>query len=142
MKNTIKLKKYLDVVNEFEAGGNITPGHLLQLGSNKKVTVHSTANGIVSHLFALEDELQGKGIDDAYASGDKVQVWSAVRGEEVYALANGAITVGEFLIAANDGTLKPSESSSIGLDEFPHCIVGIALSATTSANDRVKVLIV
>ena len=106
-KNTIKLKKYSDVIEEFVAAGAITPGMLLELGSNGKVAPHSKADGNAIPMFALEDELQGKTIDDVYAAYDPVQVWIAGRGDIVNAIAGDTITAGDFLVSAGNGKLKP-----------------------------------
>ena len=135
-KNTVKLKKYLDVINEYVANAAITPGHLIELMSTGKVRVHATAGGDVLPMFALEDELQGKGITDAYAATDPVQCWVAVRGEEVYALlANAEIAViGSFLVSNGDGTLKVYTADTVSSDEpaytdYANPIVGVALDA-------------
>ena len=113
-KNTIKLKKYSDVIEEFVAGAAITPGMLVALDENGKVEPHGTAEGNAIPMFALEDELQGKTIEDEYATDDPVQVWVAGRGDIVYALANSGATinVGDFLVSAGDGTLKPAGSGT------------------------------
>lgn len=109
MSRTIKLKKYLDIIEEKPAGGAITPGALVQFTATDTVTVHSTAGGVAMPAFALEDELQGNTINDAYAADDPVQVWIAQAGEQVYALAEvgATITPGLFLESAGDGTLQP-----------------------------------
>jgi hypothetical protein len=59
-------------------------------------------------MFALEDELQGKGIDDSYAVGDKVQVWIAGRGDIVYACIADEenIAIGDLLESNGDGMLR------------------------------------
>lgn len=106
--NTIKLKKYTDIIKEFDANAAITPGNLVELLPTNKVRKHATASGDAFPLFALEDELQGNGIDDNYAANDKVQVWFATPGEEVYAILSDGETasIGSFLESNGDGTLK------------------------------------
>lgn len=129
-KNTIKLKKYLDVIEEYTATAvAITPGDLLELTSAGLVQAHSTDSGTVLPMFALEDELQGNGIDDDYAACAKIQVWVAVRGEQVFAniADDEVITTGDFLVSNGDGTLKGTTNSSATLDEFPSSVVGVAL---------------
>jgi len=113
-KNTIKLKKYSDVIEEFVAGVAITPGMLVTLNADGKVIPHNLDGGNAIPMFALEDELQGKTIDVAYEAGAPVQVWVAGRGDIVYALANSGVTinVGDFLVSAGDGTLKPAGSGT------------------------------
>ncbi len=107
-KNTIKLKKYLDVIIERAAAGTITPGMLVELTSTDLVQAFSgSGTQPVPIMFALEDELQGRGIDDNYVITDPVQVWVAQSGEVVYAiLADGeTVSIGEKVQAKNDGTL-------------------------------------
>lgn len=113
-KNTIKLKKYSDVIEEFVAASVIKPGALVTLNADGKVIPHNLDGGNAIPMFALEDELQGKTIEDEYATGDPVQVWVAGRGDIVYALANSGATinVGDFLVSAGDGTLKPAGSGT------------------------------
>ena len=110
-KNTIKLKKYSDVIEEFVAGAAITPGMLVALNASGAVIPHGEAAGNAIPMFALEDELQGKTIDDAYAAGDPVQVWVAGRGDIVNAIAGTAITAGDFLVSDGTGKLKPVGSA-------------------------------
>ncbi len=59
-------------------------------------------------MFALEDELQGKGIDDAYAVSAQIQCWIPGRGDMVYALLEDGedVEVGEFLESAGNGKLQ------------------------------------
>ena len=108
MYHTIKLKKHADVIEEIVATSAITPGMLLGLDGSNQVVPHSVAGGNAIRMFALEDELQGKGINDAYAAADPVQVWFPGRGDEVYAiLADGEnIDEGDYLESNGDGLLK------------------------------------
>jgi hypothetical protein len=106
--NTIKIKKYLDIIEEYDAVAAITPGMLVELTSAGKVQAHSVAEGNVVPMFALENELEGDDIDDAYEADDKVQVWIPQRGEEVYAiLADGNdVSIGDFLESDGNGYLQ------------------------------------
>lgn len=91
------------------AGGAITPGHLIQLGSAGTLTVHSSAGLFTPVYIARENELIGNGISDAYASGDTVPYWHCKPGDEIYALvpaSAAAIVIGDFLESAGDGTLR------------------------------------
>lgn len=105
--NTIKVKKYLDIIKEKVANAAITPGMLIELMSTGKVRAHATSGGNALPMFALEDELQGNGIDTDYAADGQVQCWYPQRGEEVYAIiADGeAIAIGDFLVSNGDGYL-------------------------------------
>lgn len=105
---TIKLKKYLDIVEEYAAHEAMYPGTLVELISTDKVRKHATAQGNVLPMFALEDELQGNGIDDAFAANDKVQVFVPQRGEMVYAILKDGenVAIGDFLESAGGGLLQ------------------------------------
>lgn len=127
-KNTIKIKKYLDVIEERVAAAAISPGMLLQINSTGKVQAHSTESGnVFPCMFALEDELQGKGIEDDYATNDQVQCWIAQRGEYVYALlADGeSVAIGDLLSSKGTGYLKKHDLDSLAMQE----IVAIAMEA-------------
>ena len=137
-KNTIKLKKYSDVIEEFVAADEITPGMLLELNSDGEVAPHSVAGGSAYPMFALEDELQGKTIDDEYAADDPVQVWIAGRGDIVNAIAGAQIAAGDFLVSDGTGKLKPAGTAAV----HAHSIVGQALAAASAANVRVAVRII
>lgn len=106
--NTIVLKRYGDIQEEIQASGTITPGMLLELDSSGYVKAHSTAGGNQNRMFAIEDALQGKSIDDQYVSGDKVRVWPAQAGEIVYAiLADGEnVDEGDWLESNGAGYLQ------------------------------------
>lgn len=141
--NTIKLKKYLDIIDEREAESAITPGMLVELTSTGTVQPHSTAEGDAIPAFALEDELQGNDIDDAYSAGDQVQIWVPQRGEEVYAiLANGYdVDIGDWLASNGNGYLREhtTEAESWGVSEagavtvYPLQIVAQALEAVDTS---------
>ena len=113
IKNTIKLKKYSDHIEEWTANAAIVPGMLVEMMSTGKIRKHATKDGHVFPMFALEDELQGKGIDDAYAAGAQVQVWIPWRGDKVYALLEDGqvIAKGDFLVSAGNGHLKKQQGT-------------------------------
>jgi hypothetical protein len=107
--NTIKLKKYSDVIVEHLAGGTIYPGMLLIMSAADTVVAHNDDAPVNCYpIFALEDELQGKGINDAYASGDPVQCWMPGRGDEVYALLEDTanVSVNTYLESNGSGYLQ------------------------------------
>ena len=109
LKHTIKLKNYSKVIEEYEAATAIAPGMLVEIYSTDgKVRKHATVGGNNIPMFALEDELQGKGIDNNYAAGDRVQVWIPGRGDIVYALlADGQnVVVGDYLQSDGLGRLQ------------------------------------
>jgi len=140
--NTIKIKKYSDVIEEIKAtAAVINPGMLLELTSAGYVQAHVTAGGNVLPMFALEDELQGNGIDTAYAVSVPIQVWIPNRGDQVYGiLADGeTVSIGDFLESNGNGYLAvhtpdiavggSSKESVTDINIYAHQIVGVALEA-------------
>lgn len=138
--NTIKLKNYMPtpVMEEYTAtAAAITPGHLLELDSAGLVKKHATAGGnVLPAIFAVEDELQGRGIDTAFANSAKLQCWIPTRGDQVYAwLADGEnVAIGEALESAGDGTLQAHATNSAGAVEYPNSILAVALQAVDLTN--------
>ncbi len=134
-KNTIKLKKYTDIQNEYAAGGAITPGMFVVLGSAGTVTA-----GIPTvPMIALEDEYQGKTIDDAFASGNPVPCWVTTRGEEAYGIlaAGEDVAKGDKLEVDATGKLVALASGvavAIALDTLD-------LSASGAVDGRIAVRI-
>lgn len=128
---TIKIKDFTDIRKEALADGAITPGHLLERTSAGKFKVHSSAGQNATRLFAIEDDLQGKEIGDAYATGARVSAHVFRTGDEVYALlADGQnVAIGDFLESAGDGTLRKHSASSASVVEYPEAVVAMALEA-------------
>ncbi len=133
--NTIKVKKYSDVIEEMVASAAVTPGMLLIIESTGKVKAHDQADKDAFPIFALEDELQGKGIDDAYAANAPVQCWIPYRGDIVNAiLADGEkVDIGDPLTSDGHGRLKKhvtdTGSSAVPWTVYPEQIVGYAAEA-------------
>lgn len=146
MANTIKIKSYTDVQEEYIADAAITPGHLVKLDSDGKVTVFATAKGMVLPMFALEDEHRGRTINDAYAQGDPVQCWIPSRGDVVYAILDKGqnVAVGDMLEPHDDGSLQKLTTGTAASDGG--AIVGVALealnlTASTAVATHIKVRI-
>jgi hypothetical protein len=152
MDNTIVLKNYLKIYNEHDAAEAFYPGHLLEVDTSGDVQKHSSGGGVAAKMFAVEDELQGKGIDDQYSSGDPLKVWLPTPGDEVYAiLADGEnVSIGTKLVSNGDGTLK-----AYGSETAPNAVVaeateavdlsgssGTESSGTLAYDKRIKVRIV
>lgn len=144
--NTITIKGE-PLRKESVAAEAITPGYLVEPASATTCQKHSTDGGPAIAAFALENDLVGDAISDAYDSGDTVQIGYFRTGEEVYAYltTNQTIAAGDYLMSAGTGLLKefdPSvETSSSSADVYRNCIVARALEAvtTTSAAARIKV---
>jgi hypothetical protein len=154
MSNTIKLKSYSNNMEELVANAAITPGMLVEVMTTGKVRAHADQNGNAVPLFAMEDELQGKDITDAYAAGDRVQCWRPLPGDEVNALlVDGAsVHIGDFLVSNGDGYLREFVGGDSGTaEELPLEIVAVAKEAIdrsgssgedTNATGRIRVAIV
>lgn len=118
---TIRLSG-LCVRHEALAGGAITPGHLVERQSDATdtVEVHATAGAGANPHFAMEYDLTGRGIDDAYASGNQVIFDTFMPGSNVYALVAAgatAITKAAKLTSAGDGTLALATDGDIVIAE-------------------------
>ena len=143
-KNTIKLKNYMPtpVMEECTStAAAVTPGHLLELTSAGLVQKHATAGGnVLPPMFAVEDELQGRGIDTAFANSSKIQCWIPQRGDMVYALlADGQnVAIGDPLESAGDGTLQAHvadvDNSADVTTIYGNAIIAIAVEAVDLSN--------
>ena len=123
------------VVEEYDAGAEIKPGMLVALSDAETVIPHATADGNVIPMFATENEFQGKTVNDVYAIGDRVQVWTPGRGDVVVAIAGGTIAVGDFLVSAGNGKLKAGGTVTVptGGGTVPtQIVVGQALTAAAA----------
>jgi hypothetical protein len=140
--NTIVGKGYVNIRDEKLAGGAITPGMLVKRNSADKVVVHSTPGGPASPLFALEDENQGRDIDDAYAADELVKLWKPVSGEQVLAIVDdntgSAIDIGDFVESAGDGRVRKVTDNSAQGSTFP---IGVALEAVAPGSAGTRILI-
>jgi hypothetical protein len=123
----------------------ITPGHLVEFGGSNDLQAHSTAGGNARKAFAVENDLVGGAITDAYAQDDTLQYVIARPGDEVYALlAHGEnVSEGDALESDSNGALQEhtapgGSDSGLQMD----AIVGYALedlNNTTGAEARIKV---
>jgi hypothetical protein len=132
--NTVILKNYGNNFVEYEAYEALSPGMLVEpRGGYSTLKKHATEGGNTLPMFAIEDKLQGKGITDAYAAGDQVQVWIPQKGDEVYAQIEDEqeIAIGDFLESNGAGYLQKVtnvEISSQAADVvYPLQIVAVAL---------------
>jgi hypothetical protein len=93
--------------DEAPASAALSPGHLIERISTGKVRKHATAGGVSLRMFAIEDSLIGKTIDDAYAADDIVRHVIASPGDVVYAIlkAGQSVVIGDDLVSNGDGTL-------------------------------------
>lgn len=110
MPNSILLKTNNEWERrEADAGAAILPGELLEFALDGDLQPHATAGGNTSRLFAIENELVGKGISDSYSSGDRVLYVRARPGDVVYArlaASQGQIRRGRPLESDGNGELQ------------------------------------
>jgi hypothetical protein len=132
--NTVVIKNYGNVFEEYEAYEALSPGMLVEpRGGYETIKKHATEGGNALVMFAIEDKLQGKGIEDAYVAGDMVQVWIPQRGDQVYAQLEDEqeIAIGDFLESNGAGYLQKvvdlQLSSAVNDTVYPLQIVAQAL---------------
>lgn len=133
-----------------DAGGTITPGQLVQIGTNNRVTRHSAAGGQHYRWFAVERDYMGDEMDVNYLVNEAVEIQSARPGEVINALLKDGETavIGSRLVSAGDGDVAVDATSSIA--DQDQTIVGIALTALDLSDSsgadptsrRIQVLIV
>lgn len=137
--NTIVLKGR-GIQKEAPAGAAVTPGEMIEIGTNGKAVVHSTAKGVTSPSFAKEYELIGREITVAYALDENLIYETLPPGAEVYALvaaAAVAIVIGDYLESAGDGTLrKQTPFSQSGSTPFAVTTEGHAIARAIEAVDN------
>lgn len=130
--------------DELRAAAALTPGHLIERTAADKVQVHATEGGFAERAFAVEDALQGKTIDDAYALDDLVSYNLVKPGSEVQAWlkAGENVAIGAKLVSAGDGTLIAEGSVASGVTVKQ--VIGIAtealdLSASGAVDTRIDI---
>jgi hypothetical protein len=123
------------------AGAAIKPGHLVMLDTDGDYVPHNNAYGKAERLFALEDALQGKSIDDSYASGDIVAMTVATPGDEVYAwLAAGEhAVVGEQLVSAGTGAFMEATDSDVSEERLVVALEEVESESSAGVETRIKV---
>jgi hypothetical protein len=108
--------------------------------SSGNYRAHAGASQTALVTVAMENKLEGKGLEDAYAANDKVQYWIPQRGDEAYLqLADEQnISIGDFLVSNGAGyvTKKTRTADSWESADSQHAesiyhdiIVGQALEA-------------
>lgn len=148
--NTILLKG-ADTAVQFEgtAGGAVKPGHLVMLNSSNQIVVHNAdVIGAPPIGVALEDDAQGRGIDDAYdATTYKTVRYVALSpGMEVYGWVIGAVATspGSSLGSNGDGTFDLAVVTSPAVAQPVYGVSLETKSATASPGvpQRCKIRIV
>ncbi len=120
----------------------ITPGMLCERTSGDLVQAHSTEGGDGQTMIAMEDDLQGKTVDDAYAVSALIALCLPAKGSEVNVLlaAGENVSVGDDLVSAGDGTFIASGSVQSGVTVqkvFGKVTVATDLSGSGAVNSLV-----
>ena len=141
VKNTIKLKKYSDIIEEYPVATakTVTPGMLIEMTSTGAIQPHSSAGKFAEKIFALENELEGGNIDTAYAAGDQTQCWVPGRGDQVYAFLadNESASIGSVLESNGAGALQVASVETASGITYPGSVVAVALEAIDTTNSAV-----
>lgn len=143
MTNTILIKGR-GIRKEALAAAIITPGYLIERIAAGTFQKHAGAGLNTSPLFAEENELFGKGIDDDYPAGDQVLAQFCVPGCEINAVlaANAAaIVIGDFLESAGDGTLRIATADVATDTAQREAMVAVALEAVDNSAGGTEVRI-
>ena len=118
-----------------KTGSTITPGMLVDTDSGG-VLEHAGAGLNAAPLFAVENEVVGKEIDDDYIADENCLYEAMQLGAEVHALlaANAAAIVeGDFLQSAGDGTLRILTASAATAQDARRSTVARALEAVDNS---------
>lgn len=141
MPNTIVRTRPDTVIyheGKVKTGETINPGYLVE-GTADAYEPHGTAAGTASPTFAIENSYEGKGTETAYAAGSQVYLVTAQAGAVLYAklAANAtAVTAGNFLESAGDGTLrKVSTDSATSQDERASVVAKALEDVDNSSGD-------
>jgi hypothetical protein len=128
------------LITEGIASSAIKPGHLVQLGGNHDYQVQGTAKAAVRRSVALENELIGKTIEDAYAEHDRMYVGIFKSGEAAQcrvAASASAVAKGVFLEAAGDGTLRVvTAASQTTTANYVYTVAGVPVAIALEAVDN------
>lgn len=94
----------------------ISPGMLVERTSAGLVQAHSTEGGDAAVIVALEDNFQGKTVDDAYAVSTLIFLGIPRKGTKMNMLlkAGENVAIGDNLVSAGDGTLIAEGSVASG----------------------------
>ncbi len=136
MANTILLKGR-GIRQEAVAAGAFTPGHLLKMDNTGKLLVHAAAKGYAVPRFAVENDIVGKEIGDAYAADDYAQSEILHSGCEVLGfmeVSAAAVVIGDFVESAGDGSFQ-KWTDGVALAE---CLEAVDNSANASSQARIK----
>lgn len=137
IKTILVVGAELCIRKEGIAGGAVTPGHLVQ-GPVTAVIVHANAGYTAQKSFAVENEVVGNPISEAYANLDTILYAVCPPGSIVYAIASGAgVTAEDYVESTGDGTLQTVPTEAATPDTARNSVVGKALD-TAAAGIRFR----
>lgn len=131
-------------VNDYPAGGAITPGMLIELYNDTvlKFRANASATEIAAACVALDQIEMNKGISDAYAVGDLVKAHFLDPGDVFYGIIPSGqnITQGALLQSNGDGKLKAATATTqdAGLGRFQ----ALDSPGSVLADTRVRVQVI
>ena len=130
--------------DEAIANGAINVGNLVELQSTGKVRKNAAGAGVVAPVtVAVEDDMQGNGIDDAYADAALVQYVHARPGDHINLVCvdgGSAIVIGDKIEPAAAGEVRKAATSSSGALSNPEAVIGIARSAVDASDSAATAL--
>jgi hypothetical protein len=105
------------IVNDLVTDAVVTPGMLVETfddSGEQKWRKNSSATDVVEVAVALNASYYNKGVDDAYAAGDLLDVWKPGVGDVFWGILPSGqdIAAGEYLQSNGDGKLKVATSSA------------------------------
>lgn len=123
------------LLKEGKATSEIYPGHLVALTGEAQIGVQTAPKTNVRRAIALENDLLGKSINDAYAVDENVVYGAFYQGQEAYVrvAANAeALVVGDGLESAGDGTVRKVTDG---------IVIGYAMEAKDNSSNSSEVFI-
>jgi len=105
---TIIALQHTTVTDERLMGEAAKAGHLVTLESDNKFYKQATAGALAQIAILREDDLQGKAVSDAYASGDRARVGILRAGDRFHARmkASETVKIGGLMEAAGGGQFQ------------------------------------
>lgn len=124
-----------------KASEAILPGHLLEIDSTNTAAKHGTEAGFHNRMVALENQLDGSGITDAYADAETVTIANCKPGDVVQMIIKDGetIAIGDFLESAGDGTLQEITAFDAGTPAPAGIPVAVALEAASPSGSTATI---
>ena len=136
MANRIHAKGPFVYEEYVAAEADIQPGMLVKLNSSGQIIKHDVENGRAEVMFAQEDALQGRNVDQLYALNAVAGVILPNLASEFYGrLENDqVVAIGDWLVSRGNGLLKNIGSLDSGdIDVFTVAVAMEAKDLTDSA---------